>query len=84
MHVKLADKFPSSKQFLKILKSDYNKSKIQNFVKSSLSRRSQAECVRVIYVLEKSIGLVDGSDIPDLSCQQVEANTMMFFYLYTT
>ena len=77
--MKRSDIFPISEEFTKILKSDSNKSRIQNLLKSSLARRSEVDGVRVLYVLENCIDLSDGSEIPELSCSQAEADTIMLF-----
>jgi hypothetical protein len=86
-HMKLQDQFPSNNEFNKILKSDYNKSRIQGFIKESLARRSRAEGVRVLYSLETCVDLADNSEIPELSCSQAEADTIMlsiYYYLRTS
>ena len=77
--MKLCDAFPTSKEFTKILKSDFNKCRIQDLLKDSLTTRRNAHNVDVFYVVQDCIDLSDGSKIPELRCTHAEADTMMFF-----
>ena len=66
--MKLIDEFPTNKEFSKILKSDYNKSRIQDLLKYSLGKRQRVQGVDIFYVEHNCIDLVDGSEIAELRC----------------
>ena len=73
--MKLDDKFPTNKEFTKILASDYNKSRIQNLLKDLLKQRQTITGVDIFYVLDSCINLADGSEILELCCDHAEADT---------
>ena len=77
VHMKLDDKFPTNKEFTKILASDYNKSRIQNLLKDLLKQRQIISGMDIYYVLESCIDLADGSEIEELCCDHAEADTKM-------
>ena len=75
--MKLSDKFPSNTELNKILKNDYNKSRLQVFLKDCLKKRMRDENVRLLYSLENCIDLGNDTDIAELYCNQAEADTIM-------
>ena len=79
VHMKLIDKFPTNKELTKILKSDYNKSRIQDLLKDSLTKRQRVYGIYIFYVVHNCTDLGDGNEISELCGSHAEADTMMIF-----